>query len=212
MPDSDWSLVEGNEYLGYENAHDQGDAPGPGYSEQDRTAERDDNDEFTVTTTTTIWEDVQAVPPGQPVSEFCSRCPDHVHTVTGDVPEADREHAGHLRYGDHRGMRYQNARLRGTELKREEFVFKFKPKPPPAGNGLGLGLQWQRNREHKIAFWYSRTIDRVVDGILWRRLDTRACTERGEYYVSLDQAADRLVSAIGLSMEGEGPAPTLVGN
>jgi hypothetical protein len=212
MPDSDWSHVSNGDHQQYENAHAAGQPPGPGYSEQEDSTEKTEGTQLTSTTTVTIWEKIEAVPPGEPVSESCSQCPDHVHSVSGDVPEADRDHVPYLRYGDHRGVRYRNSTIRGTEIKREEIVITFKPNPPPAGLGKGLGLQWQPNREHKFVFWKSRTIDRVVNGVIWRSFDTRACTERGEYFVSLDQAADRLVSAIGLSSDSEEPVPTFVGN
>jgi hypothetical protein len=129
------------------------------------------------------------------------------------VTDADQQHVSYLRWGDHRGVKYKNSTIRGTELKREEFVLTIKPKPPGGpGPGLNLGLQWQPNREHRFVFWMSRTIDRVVDGVIWRSFDSRPCTEQGGYYVSLDQAAERLVSAIGLASGREGALPTFVGN
>ena len=81
------------------------------------------------------------------------------------------------------------------------------------GLGLGLGLQWQLNREHRIAFWYSRTIDRVVDGVIWQ--PTRYAALHRPRRVLRQPGSGRRTGwrrPSALKMTGEGPAPTIVGN
>jgi hypothetical protein len=216
MPDSDWTIIEGDEYRMYEEAFGRGRPPAPDFSEQQRTRTEDTNDRVEYAIEEVVFERVESSPPGEPVSEFCSRCPGHVHTVDGDVPEADRVHTGYLRWGEHRGVRYRNARVRGTEIRRELMVIKVTPAPlaPPGGPGLGfdLGVQWRPEREHRFIFWSFRDIDRVIDGIVWRPFDTRPCTAGGGYYVGLQQAGDLLCAAVGQKIRGAGPAPAIVGN
>jgi hypothetical protein len=210
MPDSEWTFLEGQDHQQYEDAWSRGQPPDADVTEQTRRTTTRRSDQVEITHTVVVWEDLEVDPPGEPVSEFCSRCAKHEHSVRGDVAEAARDHAGYLHWGEHRGVRYRNAHITGIEIKRESFHIKVLPQPP--GFGLDLSVPWQPDRPHETVFWSIRDIDRRVDGVIWNEWSGGSCTEDGGYYAGLHMMADTLASALGRTWTESAGMPAVVGN
>ena len=221
MPDSDWRLLGPTESRRYEDEYGQQHDPEPGYFMRHSLSGRLPFEDAVTEFSEKIWADLEITPRPTGVSEFCSRCPEHTHTVGGHVPVALEDHVLELSYGDHRGVRYRNAHIVGVEIRRQEIhTIPDNPGTGPDDTVLDtvidanghVRLILRHVRETRTVTWSVRDIDHWKDGIEWQPFDTRWCTSSGGYYVGFNQAADLLVASIGAATRRGETAPVMMVN
>jgi hypothetical protein len=199
MPPTPWTVAPPEDVLKYEKNRQAGRPPDQGFrpwgvEERSRLVGSRD-----VPITTEYYVDWTVQPPPAEVTEKCSQCPTHVHTVVGDVPVAEQKHAAPGYWLERSGLRFDQATVTGTELKREVHTYSVPALPPPS------------RRTVIVAFWSKRTVDEVKTGIEWQWGDTMfPCVDGRPFsdYASLSDLEPMLAAALAdadLVAEGQSP-------
>lgn len=166
MADTDWVSAGNRDSDRYHDAYDKDNPP-----EQDfeRVREESTTVDFPQENTKRIYSyvvysRVTILPPPVEVYEYCDRCFGHRHRVRGPVPAADQQHCLPNHFGDHFGLLYTNATVKGREIRRVEIT--------DIRNGI---------RGLPLVQWETRTISHTEDGLQWASaISNTPCFREGE--------------------------------